>query len=79
MKSLEVLPLEVRERILSKLRELKNHPDIFSVLKPLKNMRTLTYRLRIGNYRLLLCRAFSDTSDIIFDITHVGHRRDIYS
>ncbi len=78
-KSLEILPHEVQERILDKLRELKNHPDIFSALKLLKNMGSPTYRLRVGNYRLLLCRAFSDASEIIFDITKIGHRKDIYS
>lgn len=78
-KNFDILPREVQERILNKLRELKNHPDIFSILKPLKNVQVPTYRLRVGSYRLLLCRAFSHTSEIIFDITHIGHRKDIYT
>lgn len=77
-KSLEMLPRDAQERILDKLRELKNHPDIFSTLKSLKNMKPLTHRLRVGNYRLLMARSYSDTSEIVFDITQIGHRKNIY-
>jgi mRNA-degrading endonuclease RelE of RelBE toxin-antitoxin system len=64
---------ESQKRLSKKLAELKNHPDIFSVLEPLQNLDPATHRLRIGEYRLLLCYE-ADT----FLVLKVGHRREVY-
>ena len=68
------LEKNIKERIAGKLTELKNHPDIFSVLKVVTNLEPATYRLRIGNYRMLIMQKSENT----FSILKLGHRREIY-
>jgi mRNA-degrading endonuclease RelE of RelBE toxin-antitoxin system len=63
-----------QERILQKLRDLKDHAEIDSVLKRLTAFEPATHRLRIGDNRLIL-QKLSDNEFLILDI---GHRRDIY-
>lgn len=64
----------LQERVRLKLRELKRHDDIDSVLKPLTNFHPATHRLRIGQYRVILQKV-SDREFVILDI---GNRSDIY-
>ena len=72
------LSQKTQERILGKLKELKNHPDIFTVLKKLIDFKPATHRLRIGNYRLILMLSNTDQSDFEFLILDAGHRKKIY-
>jgi len=74
-KTFDRLPKAVRERILGKLKELKAHPDVLSVLRPLINFDPATHRLRIGEYRLILSQG-KDRSE--FWVLDIGHRKDIY-
>jgi mRNA-degrading endonuclease RelE of RelBE toxin-antitoxin system len=64
----------LQERVRLKLRELKRHDDIGSVLKPMTNFRPATHRLRIGQYRVILQR-ISEHEFLVIDI---GNRSDIY-
>lgn len=64
----------LRERVRSKLRELKKHDDIGSVLKSLTNFHPATHRLRIGQYRVILQRV----SEHEFLILDIGNRSNIY-
>lgn len=80
--SLMDLPIEVRERIQQKLFLLKDHPDIFSILKPIHGCKPVTHRLRVGNYRLVLelSSAYLQYAHAtVFRVADVGHRKDIYS
>lgn len=72
------LPKTVQQRILEKLRELKTHDDIFSVLKRLTDFEPATHRLRVGNYRLILGLQLQETEGCTFLVLDAGHRKDIY-
>lgn len=64
----------VQERIRSKLRELKHHDDIGSVLKPLKHFQYGSHRLRIGQYRVIVKKI----SECEYWVVDLGNRSDIY-
>lgn len=64
----------VQERIRSKLRELKQHDDISSVLKPLIHFRYGTHRLRVGQYRVIL----NKVSEHRYFVVDIGNRSDVY-
>jgi|GEM_PF-304493 len=68
------LDTAIQKRIHLKLLQLKDHPDIYSVLEQLVGLAHVTHRLRVGDYRVIL-RRVSQTKFSIFD---VGHRRSIY-
>lgn len=72
------LSRQEQERIASKLRALKYHADILSVLKRLYDFAPATHRLRIGNYRLILELRNRQKDDFEFWVLDVGHRKDIY-
>lgn len=64
----------LQERVRLKLRELKRHDDIGSVLKSLTNFHPATHRLRIGQYRLILQKV----SEHEFLVLDIGNRSDVY-
>ncbi len=68
----------VQQRLIAKLKELKNHTDILSVLKRLSNFEPATHRLRIGDYRLIIELKEQTEKDFEFWILDIGHRKDIY-
>ena len=68
------LEKNIQERIYGKLKELKAHKHIESVLKPLTDFGPATHRLRVGDYRVILQR-ISDTDFLVID---VDHRRNVY-
>ncbi len=67
-----------RERISNKLKVLKNHPNIFSVLTKLEDFGLATHRIRIGNVRLILKLEKHEKQNIEFFILKLGHRKEIY-
>lgn len=75
LKQFENLDQKTQNRLQEKLLELKNHPNIFSVLLAVTNLEPATHRLRIGTHRLLLCHEKGSSS---FLVLKIGHRRDIY-
>lgn len=77
-KACERIPKTVRARVIEKLKELKIHDDIFSILKRLESFKPATHRLRIGNYRIILELREQTDKDSIFRVLDVGHRKDIY-
>lgn len=77
-KAYERIPKTIQARVIEKLKELKNHGDIFSILKRLENFKLATHRLRIGNYRLILELREQTDKDSIFWVLDIGHRKDIY-
>ena len=72
------LPKTIQKRIFEKLKELKTHDDILSILKRLTNFEPATHRLRIGMYRLILELKCQQKNDFEFWILDVGHRKDIH-
>ncbi len=72
-KELEKLPLQIRKRILKKLKfySLQENPLRFA--EKLRDRRFGEYRFRIGDYRILC-----DLEDHRIIILKVGHRKDIY-
>ncbi|MCF7830521.1 type II toxin-antitoxin system RelE/ParE family toxin [Candidatus Gracilibacteria bacterium] len=68
------LESNVRERVEQKLEWIKKHPDILSLLRPLKGYEPASYRLRIGNYRLIIHQKAKSK----FVIVDIGHRKNIY-
>lgn len=62
----------LQERVRLKLRELKRHDDIGSVIKSLTNFHPATHRLRIGQHRVILQRV-SEHEFLILDIEHRSH------
>lgn len=77
-KRLKKLGRSEQDRIVTKLQELKQHPDVLSILKPLHNFEPATHRLRVGNYRLILQLIPTNSKQQGFVVLDVGHRRDIY-
>ena len=77
-KRLKKLARSEQDRIIIKLQELKQHPDVLSILKPLHNFEPATHRLRVGNYRLILQLIQTSSHQEEFIVLDVGHRRDIY-
>lgn len=72
------LEKEIKDRIILKLKNLKNHPDIFSVLVKMKESNNSTHRLRIGNYRIILFLKMQKVNNCEFIIVDLGHRREVY-
>jgi len=68
------LELKRQERIINKLKSLKDHPNISQVLGTLTDFSPATHRLRIGSFRLIL----EQKSAKKFLILDLGHRRSIY-
>ncbi len=68
----------MRERISKKLRELKSHEDIFSLLKRLHHFEPATHRLRVGSYRLILELKKLEKENVTFLVLDVGDRKDVY-
>lgn len=72
------LPEADQARIINKLTLLKTHPDIFSVLKVLKDFPPATHRLRVGSYRLILQLKEGSEGEIDFWVLKAQHRKDVY-
>jgi mRNA interferase RelE/StbE len=68
---LEELDPETRDRIKSKLRDVRDWPDHF--LKPLSGRDD--YVLRVGDYRVLI--QWERNDDTLY-VKSVGHRRNFY-
>ncbi|TSC56755.1 MAG: Uncharacterized protein G01um101418_585 [Parcubacteria group bacterium Gr01-1014_18] len=77
-KIFESLPEWVQTRMANKLVSLKDHEEIFKILKPLVDYDLATHRLRIGDYRLILSLKENRKYRAEFWVLDVGHRKDIY-
>jgi mRNA interferase RelE/StbE len=75
LKSLKSISKGDTIKILSKLEELAQNPNINNNVKRLRNHPIAVYRLRVGNYRVLFDK--EDTLKII-EVIDIGHRKEIY-
>lgn len=68
---LEKVPVQIKERIFSKIMQAKENPYHFFV----RLTGRLEYKLRVGDYRVI-----ADIQDNIqvVQILFIGHRRNIY-
>lgn len=64
---------DVRDRIMKKLRSIKDFPDHY--LKRLSGSDY--YRLRVGDYRVVVDWQRDEDPEILF-VREIGHRRNIY-
>lgn len=71
-KFLKKLDREIQQRIINKLKELKNNP-LLGV--PLVGNLSGMYKLRIGNYRVIY--AVKNEKMIIL-VLRIGHRKNVY-
>ena len=71
-KEVRALPGDVRERVLSALARLQESPLTGSVKKLVGEP---SYRLRIGNYRIVF---EVDTFNKEVTVLKVAHRKDVY-
>ncbi|MEI7581811.1 type II toxin-antitoxin system RelE/ParE family toxin [Runella sp.] len=74
VKSLKDFPKSDVLSIIEAIEQLAEAPELKTNVKTLHNFVS-SYRLRVGNYRVLFDR--EDTLKII-DVIDVGHRKDIY-
>ena len=73
LKELKKTPKETIQRIIEAVDELADDPFPVGVRKISGTERT--YRLRVGNYRVL----YSVIQDkLLIEIIRVGHRKDVY-
>ena len=68
---LKELPNNIKNDIGGAIERIKIRP--FSFVKRLRNSQY--YRLRVGNYRLILD---VNTIQLIITVVELGHRKDIY-
>lgn len=64
---------EVRDRIMTKLRSIEDFPDHY--LKRLSG--SPYYRLRVGDYRIIIDWQREDEPETLF-VREIGHRRNVY-
>jgi len=68
----------LKARIQNKLSILKTHPDIWSVIERLAELKNKVYKLRIGQYRILLEIKTQERENTLFQILEIDHRSRIY-
>jgi len=73
-KNLNNLDKQSQQRVILKLKTLKSHPQIYTILKNVRNLYPASHRLRIGTYRILL----QDLGKNKFRIIKINHRKNIY-
>ena len=71
LKQLRKLDLEIRQRIIAMIERIRIRPDDY--------VRKLVgddgYRLRVGNYRVIMDL---DREKLIILVLRIGHRRNVY-
>ena len=74
-KRLRKLDRQIQRRVLVALFELVELPDPTERLKPLQHSKVGLWRLRVGDYRVIVSVHNSELTVIAID---VGHRSSIY-
>ena len=73
VKSIQILPPQIKKRLKQKLEFFVSQDDPLAFAKALTKPADAQYRFRIGNYRVL----FDIENDVIV-ILLVQHRKDVY-
>ena len=71
-KELDALPASIHKRVVARLLDLEESPRPVGVTKL---QGQASYRLRVGDYRVLYT---IDDTDRLVTIYAVGHRREVY-
>jgi len=71
-KELDALPASVRERVVARLLDLEENPRPIGVTKL---QGQASYRLRVGNYRVLYT---IDDTDRLVTLYAIDHRYEVY-
>jgi len=72
-KELKKLPSDIQVRLIKKLDYFVSYRDLLVFADTLINSELGTYRLRVGDYRVIF-----DVEDEVLIVLSVGHRRYIY-
>ena len=72
-KDLRALPPEVIERIYNRIEDLKTSPISRQSIK--MSGAEQTYRIRVGNYRIIFQ---VDHKNTLVTIYHIRHRKNVY-
>lgn len=76
-KQLSKLPNQIRKRIDQKIRAYAEKPSaLANNVETLKGTGGSSYRLRVGDYRILF-KVDDGGQDVIY-IYHIAHRKDVY-
>ena len=70
-KQLKKLEKNIQERIVSVLERIRLRPELYTI----KLVGDLGYKLRIGDYRVILD---IDKNNLVILVIKVGHRKNIY-
>lgn len=71
-KQLKKLEKSIQERIISVLERIRLRPELYAV----KLIGDLGYKLRVGDYRVILD---VDKNKLVILVIKVGHRKNIYN
>lgn len=71
LKKIEKLPREIQERIFNALEKIRIRPEAYVT----KLIGESSYKLRVGEYRILLDIKINQ---LIILVLNIGHRRNIY-
>ena len=71
LKQLRKLDREMRQRIITTIERIRIRPDTYIR----KLIGDVGYRLRVGNYRVILD---IDKEQLVILILRIGHRRNVY-
>jgi mRNA interferase RelE/StbE len=71
LKQLRKLDLEIRQRIIATIERIRIRPDEYVR----KLVGDDVYRLRVGNYRVILDL---DKEKLIILVLRIGHKRNVY-
>ena len=74
-KALKRLDHSVRKRVVDKLQEIQGSDDPRDFLKPMTGLLTGMFRLRVGDYRVII--DIQDERCVILALD-VGHRSTVY-
>ena len=74
-KALKRLDHSVRKRVVDKLQEIQGSDDPRDFLKPMRGPLTGMFRLRVGDYRVII--DIQDERCVILALD-VGHRSTVY-
>lgn len=74
-KQLEIVPPDLRKKVLQKITMLSTFPNVVCNVRKLRNLRVADYRMRVADFRVLFT-VHKETQTI--DIIAVLHRKDAY-
>ena len=76
-KNIRKLPKDIAGRILKKIFDNSQQPDILTRAKPLQGRFSGKYRYRVGDYRVVFVLD-EDGNIVVLTVLTITHRKDVY-